>query len=378
MNSLLIFVKKIMSENDKINKIFSPRKNGDIIIIAGPCSAESESQVLETAKGIAKCEKVSIFRAGIWKPRTKPGNFEGVGEKGLPWLKKVKEETGLFTATETATPQHIEACLKHRESIDIIWIGARTTANPFSVQALADALQGVDIPVMVKNPLNPDLKLWSGAIERLLKAGIKNIAAIHRGFYPFTETNLRNVPKWELAIEIKSLFPEIPVINDPSHISGSREYIFDISQKALNLNLDGLMIETHINPNEALSDANQQITPDSLIKLLKKLKFRQSYSDNQEFLDLLERYREQIDSIDFQLLELLKERMKIVGNIGKYKLKNNVTIFQLKRWLDISKTRKEFGKSLGMDEDFIKKLLQLVHRESIRQQSDIMNKNKDI
>lgn len=356
--------------------IFQTRKNGELIIIAGPCSAESEDQVIRTAKEIARCDKVNIFRAGIWKPRTKPGNFEGIGEIGLNWLKKVKESTRLLTTTEAATPEHIEILLKHRDAVDIIWIGARTTANPFSVQALADALKGVDIPVMVKNPLNPDIKLWAGAIERFAKSGIKELAAIHRGFYPFQDTNLRNLPKWELAIEIKSIFPEIPVINDPSHISGKRKYIAEIAQKALNLNFDGLMIETHINPAEALSDSDQQITPDTLIKLLDNLHIRKASSDNSEFLGLLEQYREQIDSIDYQLLELLEKRMNIVKKIGNYKLKNNVTIFQLKRWLDITKTRKEFGQSIGLDEQFIKKLLSLVHRESIRNQSEIMNNKK--
>ena len=366
-----------MTDNIKINQLFSGRKNGDALIIAGPCSAESEYQVLKTAHEISKCDKVKIFRAGIWKPRTEPGNFEGVGEVGLSWLKKVKTETNLFTTTETATPEHVELCLKNKDAVDIIWIGARTTANPFSVQALADVLKGVDIPVMVKNPLNPDIKLWIGAIERLKKAGIKNIAAIHRGFYPFEKISLRNLPKWELAIEIKSIFPDIPVINDPSHISGKREYIFDIAQKALNLNLDGLMIETHITPDKALSDAQQQLTPDALIKLLNQLTYRKSSSDNTDFLNRLDQYRDQIDSIDYQMLELLSKRMGIVENIGTYKLNNNVTIFQLKRWLEMSKTRNEFGESIGLDKHFIKKLLQLVHRESIRQQSLIMNKNKD-
>jgi len=365
-----------MPVQDKINNLFSLRKNGDALIIAGPCSAESEEQVLKTAHEISKCEKVKLFRAGIWKPRTVPGNFEGVGEIGLKWLKKVKNDTSLLTTTETATPEHVEACLKNEGSVDVLWIGARTVANPFSVQILADALKGVDIPVMVKNPLNPDIKLWVGAIERLKKAGIKNIAAIHRGFYPFEKTNLRNIPKWELAIEIKSIFPDMPVINDPSHISGSRKYIFDIAQKALDLNLDGLMIETHITPDEALSDAKQQLTPKALIKLLKELTYRKSSSENIEFLNRLDQFRDQIDSIDYQMLELLSKRMNIVEEIGNYKLNNNVTIFQLKRWLNISKTRKEFGEIIGLDNQFVQKLLQLVHRESIRQQSDILNKGK--
>lgn len=363
-----------MPQNNSINNIFSLRTNGNALIIAGPCSAESEKQVLLTAHEIAKCEKVKLFRAGIWKPRTAPGNFEGVGEKGLNWLKKVKEQTSLLTTTEVATPEHVEACFKNEGAVDVLWIGARTTANPFSVQALADALQGVDIPVMVKNPLHPDIKLWVGAIERLKKAGIKNIAAIHRGFSPFEDTSLRNIPKWELAIEIKSIFPEMLVINDPSHISGKRKYIKEISQKALDLNLDGLMIETHISPDDALSDAKQQLTPSSLSQLLQELKFRKTSLNSSEFINKLDQYRDQIDSIDYQLLELLAKRMDIVKEIGKYKINNNVTIFQLKRWLNITRTRKEFGESIGLDEQFIKKMLQLVHRESIRQQTDIANK----
>ncbi len=365
-----------MPEQNATKKLFLPRKNEDLFIIAGPCSAESEKQVIETAKQISECKKVKVFRAGIWKPRTSPGTFEGIGEPAFDWLRKVKKETGLLTTTEAATPEHIEICLKNKDAVDIIWIGARTTANPFSVQAIADALRGVDIPVLVKNPLNPDIKLWAGAVERFHKAGIKNIGTIHRGFYPFEKVNLRNLPKWELAIEIKSLFPELPIINDPSHISGNRKYIFDIAQKALNLNFDGLMIETHINPAAALSDAQQQLTPEALISLLKKLQFRKSGSENSEFTDLLEQYREQIDSIDFQLIELLNKRMNITEEIGKYKLQNNVSIFQLKRWLNISKTRQDFGKTLGIDSQFIKRILQLVHRESIRLQSNIMNQNK--
>ncbi|NPA44774.1 MAG: bifunctional 3-deoxy-7-phosphoheptulonate synthase/chorismate mutase type II [Chlorobi bacterium] len=363
-----------MPQNNSIDNLFSLRTNGNALIIAGPCSAETEQQVLSTAHEIAKCEKVKLFRAGIWKPRTAPGNFEGIGKKGLEWLKKVKEQTSLYTTTEVATPEHVEYCLKNEGSVDVLWIGARTTANPFSVQALADVLKGVDIPVMIKNPLNPDIKLWAGAIERLKKAGIKNIAAIHRGFSPFENTSLRNIPKWELAIEIKSIFPEMLVINDPSHISGKREYIFEISQKALDLNLDGLMIETHINPNKALSDAKQQLTPKELLEILQNLKFRKSSLNNSEFINKLDQYRDQIDSIDYQMLELLSKRMNIVKEIGNYKINNNVTIFQLKRWLDITKTRKEFGNTIGLDEQFIKKMLQLVHRESIRQQTEIANK----
>lgn len=343
------------------------------ILIAGPCSAETEQQVVKTALGISKCEKVSVFRAGIWKPRTKPGTFEGVGIKALPWLEKVKKQTNLLIAVEVALSEHAKICLANRHIVDIIWLGARTTVNPFSVQAIANELEGSDFPVMVKNPINPDVELWAGAIERLLKVGVNQIAAIHRGFYPFEETYLRNIPKWELAIELKTRYPNIPIINDPSHISGNTEFIQEISQKALNLNFNGLMIETHINPKEALSDAKQQLTPEQLILLLKELKFRNQTSNNSEFLSLIEQYREQIDSIDYQLLELLSKRMKIIEDIGKYKLNNNVTVFQLRRWIKIIETRKEFGNSIGLDTDFVKKILQIVHRESIKQQTEIMN-----
>ncbi len=362
---------------NNLKSIFSINSSSSPFIIAGPCSAESEIQVIKTAKAIEKCKKVKIFRAGIWKPRTSPSSFEGVGKVGLRWLERVKKETQLFTAVEAAIPDHIETCLKYKKAVDIIWIGARTTANPFSVQSIADTLKGVDIPVMIKNPVNPDIGLWSGAVERLMKAGIKQLALIHRGFSPFVKTNMRNIPKWELAIELRSRFPELPIINDPSHISGNKKYIHEIAQKALNLNFNGLMIETHNNPSKALSDAHQQLTPDELIELIKNLKFRKQNSENQEFSDSLEQYREQIDSIDFQLLELLSKRMSIIENIGRYKLENNVTIFQLKRWLDIVKTRKEFGKLLNLDEIFIKKIIQRVHKESIRKQAEIMN-NKNI
>lgn len=353
-----------------IKNIFLPNRAKENIIIAGPCSAESETQVLETAHAIKSIGKVDVYRAGIWKPRTNPGTFEGVGRNGLAWLRKVKDQTGLLVAIEVATPEHVDEILKCESCVDIIWIGARTTANPFSVQLIADALIGVEMPVMIKNPLNPDVKLWAGAIERLLKSGIENIAAIHRGFYPFEKSNLRNIPKWELVFELKSMFPEIPIINDPSHIAGKRSLIKDISQKALSLNLDGLMIETHNNPDKALSDSEQQITPEELNQILEELKYPKAQSENKEFLNLLEQYRERIDAIDFQLLELLSGRMKIVEEIGNYKRENDVTIFQLKRWLNIMETRKDFGKKMGLDKSFVIKLLQLVHRESIRKQTE--------
>lgn len=342
------------------------------VIIAGPCSAETEEQVLQTAVEVSKIPQVKIFRAGIWKPRTRPGAFEGVGIVGLEWLAKVKQKTHLLTAVEVATPEHVKICKQNRGSVDILWIGARTTANPFSVQELADALKGCEIPVMIKNPINPDLSLWIGAIERIYNAGIKKIAAIHRGFYPFEPTKLRNIPKWEIPIDLKLRFPNLDVINDPSHISGTTDYIAEIAQDALDLNLDGLMIETHINPNKALSDAKQQLKPNELAILLKKIKYRLAENENPEFLSNLEQFRHQIDSIDQQIIELLAHRMLIVEDIGNFKAENNVTIFQLKRWKRIISSRLQLAREHKVDEGFMRKLLQLVHKESIRKQKIIL------
>ena len=353
-----------------INKWFTELQNIKHLLIAGPCSAETEMQVLKTALEINKIEQVKVFRAGIWKPRTRPNNFEGVGNVGLEWLKKVKEQTNLLTTVEVATPEHVELCLKKPDSVDILWIGARTTANPFSIQELANSLKGVDIPILIKNPLNPDLGLWQGAIERFYKAGIRKIAAIHRGFYPFEKNKLRNIPKWEIPIELKSIFPQLPIINDPSHISGLTSYIEEIAQKALAINMDGLMLETHIEPTNALSDAKQQITPAELENLLNKLVFRNENFQNDMLINQLEQFREQIDSIDSQILELLSKRMKIVKEIGYYKNENKISIFQLLRWKNIMQSRTEFGEKLGLNKSFIKKLLQLVHKESIRKQTE--------
>lgn len=341
------------------------------ILISGPCSAENKEQLFSTARELKKIEQVSVLRAGIWKPRTRPDSFEGVGEIGLQWLKEIKEETGLYTTVEVAKPEHVEACLKY--GIDILWIGARTTSNPFSVQEIADSLKGVDIPVLIKNPVNPDLDLWIGAFERLYNSEIMKLGAILRGFYPFEKTNLRNIPKWEIAIELKSLYNNLPIICDSSHIAGSVELIPEISQKALDLNFDGLMLESHINPKVALSDAKQQLTPDQLKELMAKLIVRTTTSDNAEFMSLLEQYREKVDSIDNQMLELLGRRMKIIREIGEYKSKNNVTIFQLRRWERILNTRIEAGEKNGLSRDFIKQLLDLVHKESIQIQTEVMN-----
>lgn len=354
----------------KINKWFNGLN--EPLIIAGPCSAESEDQVMQTAKEVAALGKVKVFRSGIWKPRTRPGNFEGVGEEGLLWLQQVKKETGLLIAIEVANAEHVDLAIKY--DIDILWIGARTTSNPFSIQELADHLKGYDKPVLVKNPINPDVNLWIGALERFHKAGINKLAAIHRGFYPFEATPLRNIPKWEIAIELKSLCHDLPILCDPSHISGATEYIPEIAQKALDLNMDGLMIETHYNPSVALSDMNQQLTPTQLGDLLNKLIFRRSTTKDADFTSMLETLRNQIDSIDQQMLELLAQRMNVVEEIGKYKSKNEVTILQLRRWEKIISTRLKLGKILGLSEDFVKKLLQLLHKESIQRQTEVMRK----
>ncbi|MEI6766025.1 MAG: chorismate mutase [Bacteroidota bacterium] len=342
------------------------------LIISGPCSAESEDQVMKTAVGLAGTGRVHIFRAGIWKPRTTPRAFKGVGSIGLDWLVKVKQQTGLHVATEVATPQHVEECLKC--GIDVLWIGARTVSNPFSVQELAEALKGTDIPVLVKNPVNPDLGLWIGAFERLTRACVTKIAAIHRGFYPFERSPLRNIPKWEVPVELKSLWPDLPIICDPSHIAGSREAIAGISQKALDLNMDGLMIESHIHPEAALSDAQQQLNPTELDFLLKTLTFRTVAIDNKEFLNSLEQLRNQIDSIDSQIIELLGQRMEIVDRIGMFKKENNITILQIKRWNAIVAALTAQAEHNNLPIEFVRNFLQLIHQESIRRQTEIFKK----
>ncbi|MBW8049020.1 MAG: 3-deoxy-7-phosphoheptulonate synthase [Cytophagales bacterium] len=344
------------------------QSNNHPLIIAGPCSAESEEQLLATASALKKLN-IDIFRAGVWKPRTRPDSFEGVGSIGLTWLKNVKKVTGLPTAVEVAKPVHIEEALKNE--IDILWIGARTTVNPFIVQELAEAMKGADIKVMVKNPINPDLSLWIGAIERIQNAGIKSVAAVHRGFSSFDNTKFKNTPTWQIPIELKRLLPDIPLICDPSHISGKRALIFEVAQKALDLDYDGLMIETHIDPNEALSDKEQQVTPDQLKKILGDLKIRKPSSDNVEFINQLEELRSKIDNMDRELLETLTARMAVVEKIGKYKKEHNVTILQVERWREIFKTRPQWAKKMNLNEKFIAELYKLIHDESIRKQTGV-------
>jgi len=342
------------------------------VIISGPCSAETEEQMVATAKQIAATGKVHALRAGIWKPRTRPGQYEGAGEEGLKWLIRAKQETGLPITTEVANAAHVEACLK--AGVDILWIGARTTVNPFSVQEVADALKGVDIPVMVKNPINPDVELWLGAFERLNKAGITKMAAIHRGFSSFEKGPFRNAPMWDLAIELKTRVPELDMICDPSHIAGNRDLIAFISQKALDLDMAGLMIESHINPDAAWSDAKQQVTPAALGKIISELVVRTQNTDNKTFKDTLSILREQIDQLDDEIMSKLSARMKISEKIGQYKKENNVTILQVNRWEEIVQTRIALCKAMGLNEEFTNDLLKLIHHESIQVQTKVMNK----
>lgn len=339
-------------------------------VIAGPCSAETENQVMETARELSKIPQVKVFRAGIWKPRTRPSSFEGVGTKGLKWLQRVQKETGLLTTVEVANPQHVNEALEN--GVNILWIGARTVVNPFSVQEISAALSGVDIPVMVKNPLNPDIKIWIGTLERLNQVGIKKLIAVHRGFSFFNRSPYRNAPMWEIPIELKRLCPELPVIVDPSHICGETGMLLATSQKALDLEMNGLMIETHIRPQEALTDKEQQITPSMLGQLLSNLILRKEYG-NIEFENKLEELRTEIDKLDEELIDILARRMMIVEEIGKYKKKNDITILQLKRWSHIIRDRVNTGVHLGLSRDFLLKLLESLHEESIQRQTDVMN-----
>lgn len=347
------------------------------LVIAGPCSAETEEQVLTTARQIASLGKVNIFRAGIWKPRTRPGQFEGIGSIGLEWMKKVKAETGLLTAVEVANVKHVYEAL--RMGIDFLWIGARTTVNPFSVQEIADALKGVNIPVLIKNPVNADIDLWIGAIERIQKAGIQKIGAIHRGFSSADKSQYRNKPMWELPIELKRRISDIPIICDPSHICGTRELIFDVSQMAIDLDYEGLMIETHCNPASALSDAKQQVTPEELGKIIQKLVVRLSTVEDKRFISTLQDLRDRIDELDTKLISLLAERMQISRMIGEYKRQNGVTILQNIRWNEIVEKRTKEGVEKQLTADFVVKIFENIHHESIHHQKMVMkNQAADI
>ncbi|PVY42365.1 prephenate dehydrogenase [Pontibacter virosus] len=341
------------------------------LVISGPCSAETEEQVIKTCQQLAATGKVDVLRAGIWKPRTRPNNFEGIGTVGLEWLRKAKEATGMKIAVEVANKQHVEEALKY--GVDILWIGARTTVNPFSVQEIADALQGIDVPVLVKNPINADLELWIGALERLSGAGITKLGAIHRGFAKYGETKFRNAPQWQLPIELKRRMPDLPMICDPSHICGNRELLAEISQQAMDLNYTGLMLESHIDPDKAWSDAKQQVTPDRLAEIIDGLVLRNGYNGKVGVDDTLHELRSQVDQFDSELFTLLSQRMQVVESIGQYKKENRLTILQASRWNDVLEQSFKRGEKLGLSRDFIEKYLKAVHQESINHQSAIMN-----
>ena len=340
------------------------------LVIAGPCSAETEEQVLKIAHDLKNTD-VNYFRAGIWKPRTRPGNFEGVGALGLKWLQKVQKETGMKVCTEVANATHVKLALEH--DIDLLWIGARSTVSPFIMQEIADALKGTDKPVLIKNPVNPDLALWLGGIERIYSSGVKNIGAIHRGFSTYEKTKYRNNPEWQLAIEFQNRFPNIPLINDPSHITGKRDMIIDVSQEALDLNFDGLMIETHCDPDNAWSDAAQQVTPQTLIQIMQDLKIRKETDAEADYNKALDNLRAQIDVVDNQIIGLLGKRMKASDGIGTLKKQKNVAVLQSKRWNEILGRMVLEGQDNGLSEEFILKMFKAIHQESINHQEKIIN-----
>lgn len=342
------------------------------LLIAGPCGAESLDQLIATAKGLKALNKISLFRAGVWKPRTRPNAFEGKGEEALKWLIEVKKEFGFKITIEVANAQHTELALKY--GIDVLWIGARTTVNPFSVQEIADVLKGADVPVMVKNPIHADLQLWIGALERINNSGITKLAAIHRGFHVYGKTKYRNKPMWQLPIELRTLFPELPIICDPSHICGNKELIHSVAQKALDLGMNGLMIESHYNPAIALSDAEQQLTPNELGELISKLILRKPVCNDNAVIDKLAELRNIIDEVDEELINVLKKRTQIIEEIGLYKKEHNITIFQLERWQELLRTRIQLAQKLGLSPNHVEKICQLLHEESIRIQNALMNK----
>ena len=344
-----------------------PSDNKRPFVIAGPCSAESEEQVMSTAKQLAE-KGCHNFRAGVWKPRTKPGGFEGHGEPALKWMQTAKKETGMNIGTEVATPEHVELAMKY--GVDILWIGARTSANPFAMQSLADAMQGIDIPVFVKNPVNPDLELWIGAVERLNVAGVKRLGAIHRGFSSYDKTIYRNLPMWQIPIELRRRIPELPIICDPSHMGGKRELVAPLCQQAMDLGFDGLMVESHCDPDKAWSDAKQQVTPDVLDYILSILQVREATYTTEGITQL----RKQIDAIDNQLMDLLSKRMRVCREIGQYKKEHNMTVLQTGRYSEILDKRGAQGALCGMSADFVKQVYEHIHEESVRQQLEIVNK----
>ena len=340
------------------------------MVIAGPCSAESEEQVMETARGLAE-RGIHVFRAGIWKPRTHPGSFEGVGVPGLKWLKRVKEETGMKVCTEVASEKHVYECLKY--GVDMVWMGARTSANPFLMQEIADALQDTDIPVLVKNPVNPDLDLWIGALERLNRAGVRKLGVIHRGFSTTENTPYRNAPGWQLAIELRSRYPEMPFFADPSHMGGDRKYLQELSQRAMDLGLEGLMVESHCNPSVALSDAKQQLTPADLLSMLESLQIREKDSGDKEYREGIDQLRAQIDIIDENLLYTFGSRMGVSRKIGAYKRSHNVAILQMGRWDQLLGAMKEKARAYGLSEKFVEDVFNAIHEESVRVQNEVLS-----
>ncbi len=356
-----------------IKEYFSSEKKRPFLI-AGPCSAETEQQVMSVAESLLPLQP-QLFRAGIWKPRTRPGTFEGAGTDGLKWLQQVKKSFGLKTTVEVANAQHVALALQH--DVDVLWIGARSTVNPFTVQEIADAMKGVDIPVIIKNPINPDLNLWIGAIERIYNSGISKIMVVHRGFSSWSKGEYRNDPMWEIPIELKRQYPDLFIICDPSHITGKRENIFSVSQKAMDLNFDGLMIETHTDPDKAWSDREQQITPLQLSELLSKLVIRETTINDYIFNSTLDELRKAIDDIDLRLVQILKERMEIVEQIGGMKKDSNITILQPERWAEIFHTRTDWADRLGLTPEMVDQIFQLLHTESIRKQTEVMNRNEE-
>jgi len=351
----------------ELEKLNLPSDNERPFVIAGPCSAETEEQVMTTARQLAM-KGCHNFRAGVWKPRTKPGGFEGNGEKALPWMQQVKKDTGMLVSTEVATPEHVELALKY--DIDILWVGARTSANPFAMQALADSLKGVDVPVFVKNPINPDLELWIGALERLNAAGVKRLGAIHRGFSSYDKKIYRNLPMWQIPIELRRRYPQLPLISDPSHIGGRRELIAPLSQQAMDLGFDGLIVESHCSPDEAWSDARQQVTPDVLDYILSLLVIR----DEKVSTEGISQLRHQIDELDNQLMDLLAKRMRVCREIGQYKKEHNMTVLQTNRYNEILSKRGAQGALCGMAPEFVASVFEHIHEESVRQQIEIINK----
>ncbi|MBR6864790.1 MAG: bifunctional 3-deoxy-7-phosphoheptulonate synthase/chorismate mutase type II [Bacteroidales bacterium] len=344
------------------------------MVIAGPCSAETEEQVLETARGLASWG-IHMFRAGIWKPRTHPGCFEGVGAPGLKWLKKVKEETGMFVCTEVANEKHVYECLKY--GVDMLWVGARTTANPFLMQEIADALRDTDVPVLVKNPINPDIDLWIGALERLNRAGVRKLGVIHRGFSTISSKPYRNAPGWQIAIELRTRYPNLPFFADPSHMGGDRKYLQELSQRAMDLGLEGLMIESHCNPAAALSDAKQQLVPADLRTLIESLLIREKDSGDKEYREGIEQLRSRIDYIDEDLLKELGARMEVSRKIGAYKRDHNVAILQTARWEVVMAAMKEKARIYGLSEKFIDDVFNAIHEESIRTQNEVLEASRE-